>query len=476
MSTVRSSTRSYDNDEKVVQIAHTLGGAQETIFSTERGVYRLLMQSRKPIARPFQKWVAGVIEQIRTRGRYDLEQQVEAAKAELKRQEALARAKIDQLLNEQAELSRKTAKTATEVAKHEVFVNSHRKGDCLVYFGKIREEPDGRVLMKIGSTKDLHERAIGLEKTFGSMLIFQAFPVSLFRQFEEFLQTHPSIAKHVFKEVIHNGRASNREVFLMTPNEVTDAVALAKRHAAAYNDRATVEQIVEYELTKYKTSILEAQAQGLPLPWPDPYFYVPDDRRFTQSRGSKVQRYSPDGKELIRTYSGCAEASRDPDVAKPNAQLIRTASEKRTLYKQFRWAMLDRGLPDTIVQDIGETVESRSNKQGFVAMLDLSENRIVKVFEDMKAAAADRQFKSIGAISTAIKLHRKSGGHYFEMWHDCSEELKLQYLLTNELPNPRKRANGQVVLQSKMCIARASLKRAIQTGSIVKGHLWHLEE
>jgi hypothetical protein len=141
--------------------------------------------------------------------------------------------------------------------------------------------------VKIGSTKDLHERAIGLEKTFGSMLIFQVFPASLFRQFEEFLQTHPSIAKHVFKEVIHDGRASNREVFLMTPNEVADAVALAKRHAAAYNDRATVEQIVEYELTKYKTSILEAQAQGLPLPSPDPYFYF---RTTGDLRSHGVQR------------------------------------------------------------------------------------------------------------------------------------------------------------------------------------------
>jgi prophage antirepressor-like protein len=254
MPAVRSSVRSYDNDEKVVVLAPSPGGPQYCLFLTERGVYRLLMQLRKRVARPFQKWVVSVIEHIKTRGRYDLEQEVNAAKAELEQE----REKRVELLNTQAEILRHAAKVAAKVAKHEVFVSLQRKGDCLVYFGKIREEEDGRLLIKIGSTKDLHERANGLAKTFGLMAISAVFPASLFRQFEEFLHTHPSIASHVFKEVIHDGHSSNREVFLMDEVEVANAVALAKRHAPAYNDRATVEQIVEYELTKYKGAVLEA--------------------------------------------------------------------------------------------------------------------------------------------------------------------------------------------------------------------------
>ena len=45
------------------------------LFLTELGLYRLLGQSRMPVARPFQKWVATVMQEIRLKGRYDLEEQ-----------------------------------------------------------------------------------------------------------------------------------------------------------------------------------------------------------------------------------------------------------------------------------------------------------------------------------------------------------------------------------------------------------------
>ena len=38
-------------EEKVVNIVHTLGGLQEAWFLTEDGLYEVLMQSRKPIAK-----------------------------------------------------------------------------------------------------------------------------------------------------------------------------------------------------------------------------------------------------------------------------------------------------------------------------------------------------------------------------------------------------------------------------------------
>ncbi len=40
-----------EDDEKVVGLTDTLGGKQETWFLTEDGLYEVLMQSRKPIAK-----------------------------------------------------------------------------------------------------------------------------------------------------------------------------------------------------------------------------------------------------------------------------------------------------------------------------------------------------------------------------------------------------------------------------------------
>lgn len=59
-----------DEDEKVLNNVYTLGGAQESWFLTEDGLYEVLMQSRKPIAKAFKKEVKKILKQIRTTGGY----------------------------------------------------------------------------------------------------------------------------------------------------------------------------------------------------------------------------------------------------------------------------------------------------------------------------------------------------------------------------------------------------------------------
>lgn len=59
-----------DEDEKVRNIIMTLGGNQEAWFLTENGVYEVLMQSRKPIAKQFKKEVKAVLKSIRKHGAY----------------------------------------------------------------------------------------------------------------------------------------------------------------------------------------------------------------------------------------------------------------------------------------------------------------------------------------------------------------------------------------------------------------------
>ena len=59
-----------DEDEKVRNIITTPGGNQEAWFLTEDGVYEVLMQSRKPIAKEFKKEVKAVLRSIRKHGAY----------------------------------------------------------------------------------------------------------------------------------------------------------------------------------------------------------------------------------------------------------------------------------------------------------------------------------------------------------------------------------------------------------------------
>ena len=71
-SNARMMLASVDEDEKVVRIAYTPGGNQETWFLTENGLYEVLMLSRKPIAKQFKKGVKEILRTIRKTGQYNL--------------------------------------------------------------------------------------------------------------------------------------------------------------------------------------------------------------------------------------------------------------------------------------------------------------------------------------------------------------------------------------------------------------------
>ena len=63
-------TNLVDKDEKVRNIITTPGGNQEVWLLTEDGLYEVLFQSRKPIAKHFKKGVKQILHEVRTTGGY----------------------------------------------------------------------------------------------------------------------------------------------------------------------------------------------------------------------------------------------------------------------------------------------------------------------------------------------------------------------------------------------------------------------
>lgn len=62
--------KTVEEDEKVRNIVSTPGGNQEMWFLTEDGLYEVLMQSRKPIAKAFKKEVKAILKDVRKHGAY----------------------------------------------------------------------------------------------------------------------------------------------------------------------------------------------------------------------------------------------------------------------------------------------------------------------------------------------------------------------------------------------------------------------
>lgn len=71
-SDVSMMVKNVEEDEKVTNNVCTLGGSQNAWFLTEDGLYEVLMQSRKPIAKQFKKGVKEILKTIRKTGSYSV--------------------------------------------------------------------------------------------------------------------------------------------------------------------------------------------------------------------------------------------------------------------------------------------------------------------------------------------------------------------------------------------------------------------
>ena len=71
-------TNLVDEDEKLMCTLSTSGQNREMWFLTEGGMYEVLMQSRKPIAKAFKKKVKEILKDVRQHGMHATPQTVEA--------------------------------------------------------------------------------------------------------------------------------------------------------------------------------------------------------------------------------------------------------------------------------------------------------------------------------------------------------------------------------------------------------------
>lgn len=103
----RTALRKLDDDEKGVDLIHTPGGDQEVSTVTEPGFYKLVMRSRKPEAKAFQRWVTHeVLPALRRDGGYMVARD-ETPEQTMARAVLLAQQTIDRQRDRIAELEPK---------------------------------------------------------------------------------------------------------------------------------------------------------------------------------------------------------------------------------------------------------------------------------------------------------------------------------------------------------------------------------
>lgn len=124
----RSTLALLDEDEKGVHIVDTPGGEQQMTIVSEPGFYKLVMRSRKPEAKAFQRWVTHeVLPALRREGAYEVPRE-EPLDLVIARGMVAANKKI-QLLEDRNDALRKQAE---ELRPKAAFFDRCMESDALI--------------------------------------------------------------------------------------------------------------------------------------------------------------------------------------------------------------------------------------------------------------------------------------------------------------------------------------------------------
>jgi prophage antirepressor-like protein len=180
ISNIRMSITDFDDSEKrAVSTTDGTGRLQDITFLTEKGLYKVLFRSRKPIAQKFQNWVCDVIKEIRVTGIYNMQKEID------KKQEELV------------SLETAKEKEKTRAVEQVIIAQFPQNTEC-VYFGTIDNTNEkGEKLIKFGISNDLSLRVLDHRKKYINFRLVSAFRVQNKTEIENLMKKHPKIQKHL---------------------------------------------------------------------------------------------------------------------------------------------------------------------------------------------------------------------------------------------------------------------------------------
>ena len=198
ISNINTSINDFNDTEKILVSIETFGGVQSVTFLTEKGLYKVLFRSRKPIAEKFKDWVCEVIKEIRLSGKYELEKVLKEKNLEIKEKDELN----DKLIKQKS------------LERQNILLKEFDLSGSLVYIVKVKTYKNGTYVVKIGESRiGISDRFDDHKSSYEECELLDCFSVKLSKQFEKFLHNHDDIKLNRVTNL--KGHESERELFLV---------------------------------------------------------------------------------------------------------------------------------------------------------------------------------------------------------------------------------------------------------------------
>ena len=423
----------------------TLGGTQNVTFLTEKGLYKVLFKSRKPIAEKFQNWVCEVIKEIRINGVYDLQKELE--KQHKKQLEVLEDKK-----NQEFQLNLAKQKV---LEREKVLLKEYAQSGAIVYIIKVKSFDNGEYIVKIGhSTKGIQNRYNEHKSKYEECLLLDCFFVDKSKEFESFLHNHENIRLNKVTNLC--GHENENELFLVG-KELTYQMILniiennIKNYNLSVSELLKENELLKYQIQTNQNNIyndlfnqmmktiqtLNIKIDGLEKSNREILCKLNSSQtKITTgfntplvNLGPRLQKINPENLQLIKVYESVSEAMKEnSSIKRPS---ITKAIQENIIYCGFRWLFVDRDLEPNIIHDIQPTKITKTQNLGYIAKLNSTKTQILNVYLDRKTASISNGYANSGSLDNVVKNKTLSNNNYYILYDECDEDLKQEFIIKN---------------------------------------------
>ena len=488
LSNIRMSIADFDESEKVVSTTDTLGGTQEVTFLTEKGLYKVLFRSRKPIAQKFQNWVCDVIKEIRVTGIYNMQKEID------KKQEELEQTKDEMASLEDTKKKEYETKLEKEkvLEREKILLKEYDTASSIVYIIKVKTlEHVGKYIIKIGeSRRGISGRYNEHKSKYEECVLLDCFCVHRSKDFENFIHNHESvrlnrvtdlknhekehelflIGRNLSYQTLHQIITNNMKNF----NEVNNSsleleiekLKLLIQMKEDKNENGLLHELVN--LVKQLSAKVDAnEKRTKEMMEKTSASQIKTTTGFNTTLvtlGPRLQKIHPDTLELVKVYESVSEAMKEnPDIKRPS---MNKAVRENTIYHGYRWLLVDRDLdPNVVHGTVLPTKKVRPQVVGYIAQLNGDKTKILNVYIDRKTAAHCNGYESSG-LDVPVKKSTISRGFYYKLYDDCDEELRETFELernNGECPLLYRNGVGQYDAQGNLVRVHACKYDCIRT-------------
>ena len=466
---IRMSIIDFDESEKrAVSSTDSTGRKQDVTFLTEKGLYKVLFRSRKPIAQRFQDWVCEVIKEIRLNGIYELQKEVEQKQKELE-QTKNEMSVIETTKNK--EMEEKLIKQK-ELDNEKFLLKQFNNAGNMVYIIKVKTFENGSYVVKIGESRiGIMGRYNEHKSKYEECTLLDCFCVNKSKDFEYFLHSHSIIKPNIVKNLPNHD--SENELFLIGGNLTYKVLSkIVNDNIDNYNYKVN-ELLLEIENLKFKNQenavsthvnndnellkeiihtnkILLSKVNSLEqinkeilskLNSQQEKKIVTGFNQQLPNLGPRLQKINPETLQLTKVYESVTEAMNESKYIKRPS--VMKAIAENTIYCGFRWLLVERNLDPNVIHEIKPTKETKVQNLGYIAQLDKDKTNIVNVYIDRKTAANFNGYTSSAALDNPVKNNSLANGFYYMLYNNCDDELTSKFEEINGTPMLYKNGVGQ---------------------------------